>query len=150
MASCDIKITRSSRARHGGPAGELRGMHCPFRSLRTMPGSPTARPYPGPGPPHACYNGCLSPRCSTDLTTTGVRPPKFLDGNTRTWTSPRSSPNLGAVQTATVSQNRWYRDPAKSVSQSLSQSLTRGHPEIYTPDLCPALRKCPYGAIMTT
>ena len=36
-------------------------------------------------------NTCLKPQCSTDLTMTGVRPPKFLDGNGPTGTTPEPS-----------------------------------------------------------
>ena len=34
----------------------------------------------------AHQNTCLKPQCSIDLTMTGVRPPKFLDGNEPTET----------------------------------------------------------------
>ena len=52
----------------------------------------------------ARQNTCLSPQCSTDLTMTGVRPPKFLDGNEPTETIPRASLNAGTVAGGTLFQ----------------------------------------------
>ena len=54
---------------------------------------------------------CLSPQCSTDLTMTGVRPPKFLDGNAPTGTIPRASLNAGAVARVTLFQTFPHATP---------------------------------------
>ena len=60
-----------------------------------MPGiqSPGSNQHPG----LARQNTCLSASCSTDLTITAIRPPKFLDGNEPTGPMSRASLNAGAV-----------------------------------------------------
>ena len=45
----------------------------------------------------APQNTCVSAHCSTDLTMTEVRPPKFLDGNEPTETMSRATVNAGTV-----------------------------------------------------
>ena len=63
---------------------------------------PVTRPQLAPR--LARQNTCLSAHCSTDLTLTEIRPPKFLDGNGPTETVPRASPNAGTVAGGTLIQ----------------------------------------------
>ena len=83
----------------------------------------------------------MQPQSSTAPTTMEVRPPKFLHGFGRAQGSPKAVPEPW---------NRSDRAQPPTISPlGPTISLTRGHPGIYTPDLCPALRKCPYGATNT-
>ena len=118
--------TRSSRARHGGPVGEL----------LTQRGGRSSHPEPELASMIPRQNTCLSPRCSIDITTIEIRPPKFLHGKQPNGTNCQGCPNSGTV--ASWDRCQRFTRPASH--------LSGGHPGIYTPDLCPALRKCPYGA----
>ena len=134
IADPEISTMRLDPAAHG--MGAPQGCHGVAMPMETIQATRTQL-----APGLARQNTCISPQCSTDLTMTAVRPPKFLDGNEPTYPMSRASLNAGAVAGGTHVRSFPPRDPAFR-----RPSVRRTHWNPTTPSQ-PALRKCPCGAI---